>query len=146
MHGGVAPYKPNSMDGGCPFFAGADEGAFVEVPAAVAASTKVRELPATFDDHFSQARLFWQSMTPVEKEHIIRAYTFELGKCYEQTMCSCSTGDMLRQKSLTWLKWSANDAGDSRTFAAAGTVTGVSTNAVSAPAWKGHPPSRVLGL
>jgi catalase len=25
-------------------------------------------------------------MTPVEKEHIIRAYTFELGKCYEQTI------------------------------------------------------------
>src|SRR5690606_7673769 len=26
------------------------------------------------------------SMTPVEKEHIIRAYTFELGKCYEQAI------------------------------------------------------------
>ena len=25
-------------------------------------------------------------MTPVEKEHIIRAYTFELGKCYEQAI------------------------------------------------------------
>ena len=24
VHGGVAPYKPNSLDGGCPFFAGAD--------------------------------------------------------------------------------------------------------------------------
>ena len=26
------------------------------------------------------------SMTPVEKEHIIRAYSFELGKCYEQAV------------------------------------------------------------
>ena len=25
VHGGVAPYKPNSLDGGCPFFAGADD-------------------------------------------------------------------------------------------------------------------------
>jgi len=46
----------------------------------------VRENPATYDDHYSQARLFWLSMSPVEKEHIIRAYTFELGKCYEQAV------------------------------------------------------------
>jgi catalase len=84
VHAGVAPYRPNSLDGGCPFVAGAGDGAFVESPVTVAASTKVRAAPASYDDHFSQARLFWASMTPVEKEHIIRAYTFELGKCYEQ--------------------------------------------------------------
>jgi len=86
VHTGVAPYKPNSLDGGCPFFAGTDEGAFVDLPVTVPESTKQRENPATFDDHFSQVRLFWASMTPVEKEHIIRAYTFELGKCYEQAI------------------------------------------------------------
>lgn len=86
VHGGAAPYKPNSLDGGCPFFAGADDGAFVDVPVQVPAATKVRANPASFDDHFSQARLFWESMTPVEKEHIVRAYTFELGKCYEQAI------------------------------------------------------------
>ncbi|WP_406143620.1 catalase [Streptomyces sp. NBC_01012] len=84
VHRGVAPYRPNSLDGGCPFLAGADTGAFVEVPAEVAASRKVREAPESFDDHFSQPRLFWLSMSPVEREHIIAAYTFELGKCYEQ--------------------------------------------------------------
>ena len=26
VHGGVAPYKPNSLDAGCPFFAGAESG------------------------------------------------------------------------------------------------------------------------
>ncbi|HEX4786815.1 MAG TPA: catalase [Actinospica sp.] len=86
VHSGVAPYKPNSLDGGCPFFAGAGENAFVEFPTPVAAGTKVREAPASFDDHFSQARLFWLSMTPVEREHIIAAYSFELGKCYEQAV------------------------------------------------------------
>jgi catalase len=86
VHGGVAPYKPNSLDGGCPFFAGADEGAFVDVPVRIAESTKVRENPATYDDHYSQARQFWLSMTPIEKEHIVRAYAFELGKCYEQAV------------------------------------------------------------
>ncbi|WP_182523712.1 catalase [Nocardioides dongkuii] len=91
VHAGVAPYQPNSMDGGCPFAAGADLSdeqtrAFVEVAAKVAEATKVRANPASFDDHYSQVRQFWLSMTGVEREHIVRAYTFELGKCYEQVI------------------------------------------------------------
>ncbi|WP_329459574.1 catalase [Streptomyces sp. NBC_01497] len=83
VHRGVAPYRPNSLDGGCPFLAGADSGAYIEVPAEVPAARKVRDAPVSFDDHFSQARLFWLSMTPTEREHIVAAYTFELGKCWE---------------------------------------------------------------
>ena len=64
VHGGVAPYKPNSLDGGCPFFAGgAKDGAFVDVPAHVAEAVKIRANPASYDDHYSQARQFWLSMT-----------------------------------------------------------------------------------
>jgi catalase len=84
VHPGVAPYRPNSLDGGCPFLAGADTGAFIEVPAAVAESTKVRAAPASYDDHFSQVSLFYRSLTPVEQAHVAEAYTFELGKCYEK--------------------------------------------------------------
>ncbi|MFE4216163.1 catalase [Streptomyces sp. NPDC056844] len=86
VHRGVAPYHPNSLDGGCPFLAGEDTGAFVEVPAEVPAARKVRDAAASFDDHFSQARLFWLSMSPTEREHIVAAYTFELGKCWEQAV------------------------------------------------------------
>ncbi|GAA4789781.1 catalase [Streptomyces ziwulingensis] len=86
VHRGVAPYRPNSLDGGCPFLAGADNGAFVETPVRVPEATKVRAAPESFADHFSQPRRFWLSMTPVEKEHIVGAYTFELGKVYEQTI------------------------------------------------------------
>ncbi|MCX2968376.1 MULTISPECIES: catalase [Streptomyces] len=86
VHRGVAPYHPNSLDGGCPFLAGADVGGYVEVPREVAASAKVREAPASFADHFSHPRRFWLSLTPVEQEHVIAAYTFELGKCYEQAV------------------------------------------------------------
>src|SRR3954469_602089 len=86
VHAGVAPYRPNSLDGGNPFTAAAEDGAYVEAPVTVTEAPKVRASPASFDDHHSQARLFWLSMSPVEKEHIIRAYTFELGKCYEQTI------------------------------------------------------------
>ncbi|MBE3014447.1 catalase [Microbispora sp. NEAU-D428] len=86
VHAGVAPYRPNSLDGGNPFVAGDAENAFVDTPVEVARARKVRANPVSFDDHFSQARLFWLSMSPVEKEHIVRAYTFELGKCYEQAI------------------------------------------------------------
>ncbi|SHM80705.1 catalase [Actinacidiphila paucisporea] len=86
VHRGVAPYRPNSLDGGCPFLAGADTGAYIEVPADVPAGRKVRDAAASFDDHFTQPRLFWLSMTPTEREHIVSAYTFELNKCYEQAI------------------------------------------------------------
>jgi catalase len=83
VHSGVAPYRPNSLDGGNPFPATAEDGAYVDAPVRVTEATKVRATPASFGDHYSQARMFWTSMSPVEKEHIIRAYAFELGKCYE---------------------------------------------------------------
>ncbi|MFI9150576.1 catalase [Streptomyces sp. NPDC053367] len=86
VHRGVAPYRPNSLDGGCPFTAGGDAAAYVEAPVRVPEATKVREAPESFADHFSQPRRFWLSMSPVEREHIIGAYTFELGKCYEQAV------------------------------------------------------------
>ncbi|CUR56204.1 Catalase HPII [metagenome] len=87
VHGGVAPYRPNSLDGGCPFHAaGAKDGAFVDVAALIPEGVKIRENPASFDDHFSQARQFWLSMSPTEREHIVLAYTFELAKCYEQAV------------------------------------------------------------
>ncbi len=86
VHSGAAPYHPNSLDGGCPFLAGADTGAYIEAPVQVPAARKVREAAASFDDHFSQARLFWLSMTPTEREHIVAAYTFELNKCWEKAI------------------------------------------------------------
>jgi catalase len=84
VHSGVAPYRPNSLDGGNPFLDA--ENSFVDIPVRVAEAPKIRASPASFDDHYSQVRLFWLSMSPVEKEHIIRAYTFELAKCYEQVI------------------------------------------------------------
>ena len=50
------------------------------------AGAKTRSAPASYDDHFSQVRQFWLSMTPVERDHIVLAYTFELTKCFEQTI------------------------------------------------------------
>ena len=40
----------------------------------------------SFNDHFSQARLFWNSMSPPEKQHIIDAFIFEVGKVKSQSV------------------------------------------------------------
>ncbi|BAH51927.1 catalase [Rhodococcus opacus] len=85
VHPGVAPYRPNSLDAGCPFLAGVDT-AFVEVPVPMPETTKLRGAPASYDDHFSQARLFYASLSAVEQAHVAQAYTFELGKCYERAI------------------------------------------------------------
>lgn len=93
VHEGVAPYKPNSLDGGCPFFAGADrpgseeqKQALIDIPQKLAAANMVRRHSQSFDDHFSQATMFYRSLTPVEQEHTAQGYAFELGKCYETTV------------------------------------------------------------
>ena len=78
IHEGVAPYFPNSLGSGCPFHAGA--AGFQHVPRPVEGMV-VRERPQSFDDHFSQATMFWNSMTDVERDHIVNAFSFELGKC-----------------------------------------------------------------
>src|SRR3954467_4684745 len=85
VHAGVAPYRPTSVDGGAPFVADAGNGGYVEVAQPVEGA-KGRTAPASFDDHFSQARMFYCSLSDVERDHIVDALTFELGKCYEQTI------------------------------------------------------------
>ena len=86
VHGGVAPYRPNSLDAGCPFVAGADDGSFIDVPAPIAQAVKERAVARTFDDHFSQVGLFYRSLSPVEKDHVVDAYAFELSKCWDQVI------------------------------------------------------------
>ncbi len=83
VHEGVTPYLPNSLDGDKPLRVSAADGGYVTVPTPVEGG-KVRSKPASFDDHFSQAALFFASMTPVEQAHIVEAFTFELGKCFEE--------------------------------------------------------------
>ena len=72
---GRVNYEPNSLGGGCPFQAGAR--GFVSFPEPVI-EDKVRGKPEKFADHFSQATLFFNSQSEVEKNHIVAAFRFEL--------------------------------------------------------------------
>lgn len=73
---GRVAYEPNSLAGGCPFQAGMKTG-FTSV-AEFERGDKVRGKPEKFAEHYRQATLFFNSQTPVEKQHIINAFRFEL--------------------------------------------------------------------
>ena len=85
IHRGRVSYEPNSLGGGCPFQAGSagfvsfaeprDEG-----------DHKVRGKAERFADHYTQATLFWNSQTDVEKQHIINAFRFELSRVQTPTV------------------------------------------------------------
>ena len=82
---GRANYEPNSLvehgeDGGpreCPVsgfstFTGRDTGN--------EEGDKLRVRAELFADHYSQARLFWNSLTDNERAHVASSFTFELSK------------------------------------------------------------------
>ena len=97
IHRGRVSYEPNSLAGGCPFQAGAAQG-FVTVPARLKAQeehAKVRGKPEKFADHYTQARLFFESQTPVEQAHIAAAFRFELSKV---------TVPAIRQRTVSMLR------------------------------------------
>jgi len=74
---GRVAYEPNSLGGGCPFQAGA--AGFVSFPQPVE-DDKLRGKPEKFADHYTQATLFYNSQTLVEKAHIAGGFRFELSK------------------------------------------------------------------
>ncbi len=81
---GRVAYEPNSLAGGCPFQAGV--AGFSSFPASSvteqreASVDKVRGKPEKFAEHYAQATLFWHSQSEIEKQHIVRAFRFELTK------------------------------------------------------------------
>jgi catalase len=76
---GQASYEPNSVGDGWPKETAPADGGFESYQERVD-GTKIRVRSPSFSDHFSQATMFYQSMSEPEKAHIIAAYSFELGK------------------------------------------------------------------
>jgi catalase len=73
---GRTSYYKNSLGGGCPALADVD--VFRHYTEKVDGH-KIRQRAKSFQDHYSQARMFWKSMSAVEAKHIVAAYAFELG-------------------------------------------------------------------
>lgn len=76
---GKVSYSPNSIGGGCPFQAMMKEGGFVSQEERVSGN-KVRQRSKSFVDHYSQAKMFYNSQSGPEKRHLQNALIFELSK------------------------------------------------------------------
>lgn len=96
---GKSSYNPNTVGDGCPFQAKAMEGGFVSFNERIDAR-KVRARSRSFFDHFSQAALFFNSQSEPEKNHLINALRFELGKLESDAIRSRVVG-MLTQINKT---------------------------------------------
>jgi len=71
-------YEPNSVNASGP----RETPVGLRTPFIATEGTKVRLRAESFADHYSQARLFYRSVTAQEQRHIAKALTFELGKVH----------------------------------------------------------------
>ncbi len=76
---GEASYEPNSVGEGWPKETTPKDGGFESYQERMD-GTKIRVRSDSFADHFSQATMFYQSLSEPEQAHILAAYSFELGK------------------------------------------------------------------
>ncbi len=76
---GQVAYEPNSLGNGQEFRVDGGSKGFQSFPEELE-PPKLRRRSPSFDDHFTQARLFFNSQSTAEKEHIIAAFRFELSK------------------------------------------------------------------
>ena len=76
---GRVAYSPNTLIKGCPMQQGASPAAYQTFAERVDGA-KIRARSDSFTDHFSQATMFFNSMSDWEKVHIIEAFSFELNQ------------------------------------------------------------------
>ncbi|KAI1212919.1 catalase 3 precursor [Annulohypoxylon truncatum] len=101
IHKNIHAYSPNSLNDGYPQQATQSNGrGFFSAPIRSTTGKLVRGLSSTFDDHWSQPRLFYNSLTPVEQQFLINAIRFET---------SHLTSTTVKQNVLTQLNKISND-------------------------------------
>ncbi|MGI4874399.1 MAG: catalase [Janthinobacterium lividum] len=82
---GRTSYGPNLLNDNYPQQAKKSEGGFTSVYERVDGH-KIRLRSKSFIDHYSQAKLFWNSQTEAEKAHIVKALRFELGHVQKEAV------------------------------------------------------------
>ena len=96
VHQGVS-YSPNSLSGNVPSPAtvtGQTDGVYRHYERRVDGDVVRRRSPS-FADHYSQARLFWNSMADWEKRHIVAAFRFELGHVADRAVRERMVGNLV---------------------------------------------------
>ncbi len=78
-------YSPNSLANNLPAPVAEAQGAAVTFPERIEGH-KIRKRNPSFVDHYSQATLFWNSLSTSEKDRLIATAHFELGKVKEKSV------------------------------------------------------------
>ncbi|MDB5100486.1 MAG: katE [Cyanobacteria bacterium RYN_339] len=91
---GRVSYFPNTLGGGCPMHRPEAVDAFRSYAEKIDGA-KIRARSKSFTDFFSQATLFWNSMAPWEKDHIVDAFSFELNNCETKAVRQAVIGNLL---------------------------------------------------
>ena len=73
-------YHPNTIGGGCPALGVVRRGRPTATTPSESTVRRSASAAESFKDFYSQATLFWNSMSDWEKQHIADAFRFELGK------------------------------------------------------------------
>lgn len=71
-------YHRNSLENNTPYTTPPEEGGYKHYPMKVEGHV-TRERSEKFDDFFTQPRIFWNSLTPIEKQHMIEALNYQIG-------------------------------------------------------------------
>ncbi|MFY4775736.1 catalase [Metabacillus sp. RGM 3146] len=140
---GQVSYHKNSLANNTPSPASEEEGGYVHYQEKIEGH-KVRKRSESFKDHFSQAALFWNSMSQPEKEHIIEAFSFELGKLKSQSVQQ-QVVDMFANVSLDLAKPVAEAIGVNAPQGNGSSVT-KSSPALSMENTKKKPDTRKVGV
>src|SRR5690606_38249241 len=92
---GKANYWPNSTGKGFPMMAPERKGGYVHHTEKIEGH-KIRARSESFNDHYTQATLFWNSVTMPEKKHLVEAAHFELGKVMSKEIRQRQVGNFYK--------------------------------------------------
>ncbi|WP_010530250.1 catalase [Lentibacillus jeotgali] len=78
-------YHKNSLANNTPNTTPPEEGGYEHYPKKVEGQA-VRARSESFKDYFTQPRIFWNSMAPIEKQHTIEALSYQLGRVKNESV------------------------------------------------------------
>ena len=85
IHQGQTSYHKNGLNNNQPEPVPVDQGGYEHYQEKVDGG-KIRGRSESFLDFYSQAKLFYNSLTPFEQQHVRDAFSFELGKCKSEAV------------------------------------------------------------
>lgn len=80
VHQGQTAYHKNALNNNDPHTTPREEGGFEHYQEKVEGH-KIRKRSSSFEDYYSQAKLYLNSLTPAEYDHMVAGFSFEIGMC-----------------------------------------------------------------